>query len=52
MELLLTEYPDLRLACLPHADGRREVELSLKGNPAQVVAGMSRLRVLLQALAG
>ena len=52
MELLLTEYPDLRLACLPHADGRREVELSLKGDPAQVVAGMSRLRVLLQALAG
>ena len=50
MELLLTEYPDLRLACLPHADGRREVELSLKGDPAQVVAGMSRLRVLLQEL--
>jgi molybdopterin-biosynthesis enzyme MoeA-like protein len=52
MELLLAEYPDLRLACLPHADGRREVELSLKGAPEQVVAGMSRLRVLLQELAG
>ena len=52
MELLLAEYPDLRLACLPHADGRREVELSLKGDPAQVVAGMSRLRVLLQELEG
>ena len=52
MELLLAEYPDLRLACLPHADGQREVELSLRGDPAQVVAGMSRLRVLLQELAG
>ena len=52
MESLLTEYPDLRLACLPHVDGRREVELSLKGDPAQVIAGMSRLRVLLQELAG
>jgi molybdopterin-biosynthesis enzyme MoeA-like protein len=52
MELLLAEYPDLRLACLPHADGRREVELSLKGDPVQVVTGMSRLRVLLQELAG
>ena len=52
MELLLAEYPDLRLACLPHVDGRREVELSLKGDPAQVIAGMSRLRVLLQELAG
>jgi len=52
MELLLAEYPNLRLACLPHADGRREVELSLKGDPEQVVAGMSRLRVLLQELAG
>ncbi|PFG52478.1 LOW QUALITY PROTEIN: molybdopterin-biosynthesis enzyme MoeA-like protein [Marinobacter sp. LV10R520-4] len=52
MELLLAEYPDLRLACLPHANGRREVELSLRGDPAQVVAGMSRLRELLQKLAG
>jgi molybdopterin-biosynthesis enzyme MoeA-like protein len=51
MELLLAEYPNLRLACLPHADGRREVELSLKGDPEQVVAGMSRLRELLQELA-
>ncbi|WP_166267177.1 competence/damage-inducible protein A [Marinobacter caseinilyticus] len=52
MELLLSEYPDLRLACLPNADGRREVELSLKGDPAQVVAGMSRLRGLLSELTG
>ncbi|MFT6429991.1 MAG: molybdopterin-biosynthesis enzyme MoeA-like protein [Halopseudomonas sp.] len=47
MEQLLAEYPQLRLACLPDADGRHEVELSLKGPPDSVVMGMNRLRELL-----
>lgn len=47
MEQLLSEFPQLRLACLPNADGRHEVELSLKGVPEHVVAGMDRLRELL-----
>ena len=49
METLLEEYPDLRLACLPNAEGKREVELSLKGAPERVAAGMDRLRELLVA---
>lgn len=52
MESLLVEYPDLRLACLPNADGKREVELSLKGTPDRVVAGMDRLRQMLAELQG
>lgn len=47
MEQLLREFGELRLACLPDADGRREVELTLKGAPQQVAAGMDRLRQLL-----
>jgi molybdopterin-biosynthesis enzyme MoeA-like protein len=47
MEQLLTEFAHLRLACLPNADGRQEVELSLRGTPEHVVAGMDRLRELL-----
>lgn len=47
MEQLLVEFAGLRLACLPNADGRQEVELSLKGAPEDVVAGMDRLRELL-----
>ena len=50
LELLTREFPDLRLACLPNADGKREVELSLKGEPRRVVEGMDRLRELLLAL--
>lgn len=47
MELVLKEFPDLRLACLPNADGRQEVELSLRGAPDRVLKGMDRLRALL-----
>ncbi|WP_263363785.1 competence/damage-inducible protein A [Halopseudomonas salina] len=47
MEQLLAEFVHLRLACLPHAEGRQEVELSLRGRPEEVVAGMDRLRELL-----
>lgn len=50
MEVLLQEFPDLRLACLPDAEGRRQVELSLKGKPERVVMGMDRLRDLLRSL--
>jgi molybdopterin-biosynthesis enzyme MoeA-like protein len=50
MQTLLDEYPDLRLACLPDADGERSVELSLKGTPERVAQGMSRLRELLTGL--
>ncbi|TVP61747.1 MAG: competence/damage-inducible protein A [Halomonadaceae bacterium] len=50
MEELLASYPDLTLACLPNADGKREVELSLKGTPARVELGMAMLRQELQAL--
>lgn len=50
METLLGEYPELRLACLPDADGKREVELTLKGAPVRVAEGMNRLRQLLDAL--
>ena len=52
MELLLKEFPDLRLACLPDAEGERKVELTLRGAPARVVKGMGRLRELLAALGG
>ncbi|MFN3579938.1 MAG: competence/damage-inducible protein A [Pseudomonas sp.] len=48
METLLVEFPDLRLACLPNAEGRREVELSLKGRAERVALGMQRLHLLLQ----
>ena len=47
MEQLLREFGGLRLACLPHAEGRQEVELTLRGPPQQVAAGMDRLRELL-----
>lgn len=47
MEQLLAEFPRIRLACLPNADGRQEVELSLRGRPEEVVTGMNRLRELL-----
>lgn len=47
MEQLLAEFTQLRLACLPNADGRQEVELTLRGAPEAVVAGMDRLRELL-----
>ncbi|MBS3803593.1 MAG: competence/damage-inducible protein A [Oleiphilaceae bacterium] len=50
MQTLLEEYPDLRLACLPDADGKRQVELSLKGSPERVAQGMDRLRELLATL--
>lgn len=50
METLLQEFPDLRLACLPNAEHRREVELTLRGTPERVVAGMNRMRELLRAL--
>lgn len=52
METLLREYPELRLACLPNAEGKREVELTLRGRPEQVARGMDRLRVLLAVLRG
>jgi len=52
METLMGEYPDLRLACLPNADGKREVELTLKGAPERVAEGMNRLRALLNELQG
>lgn len=52
METLLREYPELRLACLPNAEGKREVELTLRGRPEQVARGMDRLRALLAALRG
>lgn len=47
MEQVLEDFPDLRLACLPNADGRQEVELSLRGAPERVTKGMDRLRALL-----
>ena len=47
MEQVLDDFPDLRLACLPNADGRQEVELSLRGAPERVTKGMDRLRALL-----
>lgn len=50
MEILLKEYPDLRLACLPDAGGEKKVELTLRGAPGRVVQGMDRLRELLTAL--
>lgn len=49
MERLLSEFPELRLACLPNAEGKREVELSLKGEARRVAQGMDRLRELLEA---
>lgn len=52
MQTLLEEYPDLRLACLPDAEGKRQVELSLKGIPERVAQGMDRLRKLLTELRG
>lgn len=52
MEQVLQEFPDLRLACLPNAEGRQEVELSLRGAPQRVLEGMNRLRVLLQEQTG
>lgn len=50
METLVTEYPDLSLSCLPNAEGRREVELSLKGTPERVAQGMASLREALEKL--
>lgn len=50
MNTLLEEYPDLRLACLPDAEGKRQVELSLRGAPERVAQGMGRLRELLAEL--
>lgn len=50
MESLLEAYPDLTLACLPHADGKREVELALKGTPDRVTLGMEFLRQGIEAL--
>jgi molybdopterin-biosynthesis enzyme MoeA-like protein len=50
METLLQECPDVRLACLPNAEGRREVELTLKGSPARVASAMDRLRDMLRSL--
>ncbi|MDX1587749.1 MAG: molybdopterin-binding protein [Oleiphilaceae bacterium] len=50
MEAVLEELPDLGLSCLPNADGRREVELSLKGAPERVALGMARLREGLKRL--
>lgn len=50
MELLIEEFPDLRLACLPNANGKREVELRLKGEASRVAQGMDRLRELLAAI--
>lgn len=47
MEQLLSEVSGLRLACLPNAEGKQEVELTLRGAPRQVAAGMDRLRELL-----
>jgi molybdopterin-biosynthesis enzyme MoeA-like protein len=47
MEQLLCEVSGLRLACLPNAEGKQEVELTLRGAPQQVAAGMDRLRELL-----
>lgn len=47
MEQLLCEVSGLRLACLPNAEGKQEVELTLRGAPRQVAAGMDRLRELL-----
>lgn len=47
MEQLLSEYNGLRLACLPNAEGLHEVELTLRGAPQHVAAGMDRLRELL-----
>ncbi len=52
MEALLHEFPELRLACLPDTQGRRDVELSLKGEPERVVAGMNRLRDMLRSIGG
>jgi len=49
MEELLKEFPGLRLACLPDAEGERKVELTLRGAPEEVVKGMGRLRELLGA---
>lgn len=50
METLLREFPDLRLACLPNAQGRHEVELSLRGEPDRVVQGMNRFRDMLRSV--
>ena len=44
MEEVVARFPDLKLSCLPAADGSRRVDLGLKGTPERVAEGMAVLQ--------
>ncbi|MCH8498431.1 MAG: competence/damage-inducible protein A [Marinobacter sp.] len=44
MEEIVARFPDLKLSCLPAADGSRRVDLGLKGTPERVAEGMVVLK--------
>lgn len=48
MNAVIQAHPDVRLSCLPNADGRRVIEFGLRGAPVEAAAAYRQLIVTLQ----